>query len=590
MSHTTVKIQTLTSSESQLASVSPSNEEFTPKIFKLTIDCFDEIFEYLSLKDLQSLGQTCKTMQQVAGEYFKQNYLAAEKICTKDGIYTVYSDKEDLIDVRIWTSNFNQFMPCISHYFERIDPLRYLQSHIDEFKSIKHIRLESLNLNHDKVKLIRKILPQLEVVQIKNGQIIGNFYELMLKYCEKLKSVYVQNCKSDDGYDWLLADYPNLRHLELIPSHLHVIEELSEFFALNPKVQRFSSSGDFLWNNRNEFLMNNAKLDILEIKSNHFAGCGDSIWELLKQLHLKGFYKRLFLYTDGINQDLSIKLASLPNLETLCIRWFSGTYNLTFLSNLKELILLDGLNANDAEILANGLWKLERLYVDKVTIEDILPFIRHSVKLNKIKMLPKGDSNPDDEKAYQNYYNSYYWEYTESEDDIVQEAQVEVKVENTVPNLAKNKNESEQSNEKDSLNQSHGENLKQNEIKEKVEENSLNDHNKDDSDKSNQNDEIQVEVKVENIAVVKSVENFIANECIDEDDDDDTDDDFSNWRLLNLVALDKKRRKLPGARKITIFVRDDIFLATKWSTKYGDINLKFIEMKRSDSHEWNHYY
>ena len=52
--------------QSEMACAGCSSEEYRPKIFKLNIDCFDEIFEYLSLKDLHSLGQTYRTMQQVA--------------------------------------------------------------------------------------------------------------------------------------------------------------------------------------------------------------------------------------------------------------------------------------------------------------------------------------------------------------------------------------------------------------------------------------------------------------------------------------------------------------------------------------------
>lgn len=81
------------------------------KIFKLDIDCFDEVFEYLSLKDLHSVGQTCKFMQQVAGQYFRRNYIKAEKFTNDDGIYTVSSGSN-----RVKISGFNQFINYTSHY------------------------------------------------------------------------------------------------------------------------------------------------------------------------------------------------------------------------------------------------------------------------------------------------------------------------------------------------------------------------------------------------------------------------------------------------------------------------------------------
>lgn len=42
-------------------------------IFMLSVDHFEEIFEYLGLKDLHAISQTCKRLHQVAGYYFREN-------------------------------------------------------------------------------------------------------------------------------------------------------------------------------------------------------------------------------------------------------------------------------------------------------------------------------------------------------------------------------------------------------------------------------------------------------------------------------------------------------------------------------------
>lgn len=84
-----------------------------PKIFKLDIDCFNEIFEYLSMEDVHSVGKTCKTMQQVAGEYFRQNCSAAKNICKNDGFYTRHSREESFFDEYFYTTFFNEFKSCI---------------------------------------------------------------------------------------------------------------------------------------------------------------------------------------------------------------------------------------------------------------------------------------------------------------------------------------------------------------------------------------------------------------------------------------------------------------------------------------------
>lgn len=491
----------------EMAYAGCSSEEYSPKIFKLIIDCFDEIFEYLSLKDLHSLGQTCRTMQKVAGNYFKRNYSAAEKFCAKDGIYTTHSSRDGDINERIQTSYFNQFMPCLSHYYGVLGPIRYLHSHINEFVSTNHIYLVSLFINHEKVMLIKDILPQIEIIQIRNCSMSRNFYDLILKYCENLKCIYIQNADSsfNGKHEWLLQEYPQLEHFELMPSYPIVVDELNEFFKRNPMVQRFSTSARFLWINRNEFLKSKIELNVLEIKAEYFTEFDDfgnkiSIWDLLKQLHEYNFYKRLFIYTDHIDQELSTQLTSLSSaLEMLCIRRFGKCYNLPRLINLKELIILKGSNPTEMTILANSFKKIQRLYIENATVNDIRPFIRYSTNLNKIKLFLKDDrenqSEIDDD--YDNNAAFKYWYY---EDDA----------------------------------------------------------------KKNQNN------------------NIVENE-IEESSD-------SNGRILNLVELNEERKKLMGAKKVIIYVRDDVFLATKWATHNGDTNLSLIEMRRSDSYEWNHHF
>ncbi|XP_031636112.1 uncharacterized protein LOC116349002 [Contarinia nasturtii] len=54
---------------------------------------------------------------------------------------------------------------------------------------------------------------------------------------------------------------------------------------------------------------------------------------------------------------------------------------------------------------------------------------------------------------------------------------------------------------------------------------------------------------------------------------------------LNLIALNGERKQLSGADTVTIFVSEDIFLATKWTTDETSHGL--IELKRIMLHDWN---
>lgn len=46
-----------------------------PPALKLIVDCWEEIFEYLSFKDIHlSFSGTCKAMHKLAGHYFNEFY------------------------------------------------------------------------------------------------------------------------------------------------------------------------------------------------------------------------------------------------------------------------------------------------------------------------------------------------------------------------------------------------------------------------------------------------------------------------------------------------------------------------------------
>ncbi|XP_055306372.1 uncharacterized protein LOC129570697 isoform X2 [Sitodiplosis mosellana] len=53
--------------------------------------------------------------------------------------------------------------------------------------------------------------------------------------------------------------------------------------------------------------------------------------------------------------------------------------------------------------------------------------------------------------------------------------------------------------------------------------------------------------------------------------------------VLDIAALNKDRKKLAGARKLTIYVNERVYLATKWATT--DTSLELIELKRQTSRD-----
>lgn len=59
-------------------------------------------------------------------------------------------------------------------------------------------------------------------------------------------------------------------------------------------------------------------------------------------------------------------------------------------------------------------------------------------------------------------------------------------------------------------------------------------------------------------------------------------------KVVNLLALNREREQLPGAQKITLYVDEESYLATKWA--FGETDLKFIRLKRNTSYDWDNDY
>lgn len=58
--------------------------------------------------------------------------------------------------------------------------------------------------------------------------------------------------------------------------------------------------------------------------------------------------------------------------------------------------------------------------------------------------------------------------------------------------------------------------------------------------------------------------------------------------VIDLKEINKERQKLNEACKITIYVKDTIFMATKYAKMKTNFN--FVELKRNVTHEWEHPY
>ncbi|XP_055304997.1 uncharacterized protein LOC129569842 [Sitodiplosis mosellana] len=365
--------------------------ELLPPIFNLIVDCCFAIFDWLPLDDLHSFGQTCKWAQQVAGTYFQTNFSSTTiSSYRKDGFQVDYFGVLHNSFYTRHSTNVNSF----SRFFRE---LMIPESYILPFQnveancgaSIKHITLR-LYLSPLKIKCLKGVLQQIEGIRLQNCSIAGEFHDKFLRFCKNLRGLCVSDITGrmmGNGNDWLLRKYPTLEHFGLATGAVK-IDELKVFFEQNPNIRSFETRADFLWANKEMFMAANAmQLDTLTIFANYCNKKKHSLYNLLNKLHENGFYKQLRLQLDS-ETELE-HLISLRGLQKLMLNESIERADAlrTPFVNLRAIYL--GYNSKtdvlDAEKLARNLVNIEQVNIRYVSIENIIPFIRHCAKLRTIK-------------------------------------------------------------------------------------------------------------------------------------------------------------------------------------------------------------
>lgn len=373
--------------------------DLSSKIFKLNIDCFDELFEWLSRNDLDTLGQTCTLMQLIVGDYFQRNFRAIEIRAEEDGLYVNDTRSANFYRSAQKLHSFDKYIQKLSLCENSIgieDGVRlfcYVGKNCT--KSIKHIQFMNVLLTQIEMEWIEKILGTCETISIEDCLVKRPFYEKFPEFCGCLKNLYVKDCRWNrnvlkrTGNDWLQRSYPKLEHLTWTQSSKkgRKITELQRFFALNPQVVSFSTSFHCFWNNREFIDQPNVKLQDLTIEFDDWTWTPRNISEtyrLLNKMHEKGTYVRLHLFARYHNLDYFGQMTSLNALYSLHLHEINERYNIPQLPQLKEL-RIQYINT-DLDNLPNQLPNLERIYLKFADTKHFLPFIRHCVKLKEMKI------------------------------------------------------------------------------------------------------------------------------------------------------------------------------------------------------------
>lgn len=354
-------------SSNQVAEAGSSSVEALPRIFKLDLGCFGELFEWLSFKDLLVLRQTSKQFKRKADYYINEYY---------PGVKLGYGKV------------------IVSH--DNIEQFRYLDS--DCIKSIKAMQFHTTNLTSSEIDGIKEILNHVELLEMPNWDAREtDFYGNFLKFCPKIKCLTITDVDMDGetfmgtGNLWLQQEYPTLERFAIRDDNDGYydgveIAQLETFLKINPNIQNLCVSLHFLWENRNWLRNTDIKIDQLDIESVYIENMED-IFELLMDLHAHGFYKRLHFHAMVVYDDYMSLINSVPGLEKLhLVESNVDETNLVVPPSLRELNFGSGGDIKDPETLVNNLANVERIYVRSANFTDILPLIRSSARLKEIRV------------------------------------------------------------------------------------------------------------------------------------------------------------------------------------------------------------
>ena len=361
-----------------------------PACFKLLNDCWDQIFEYFTLTDIYTMGQTCKRMHQIVGNYIRV-YLTQHCFEFKDGRVTA----EYPYDFDVPTG-FYQFIKKLEIQVElnfSLDP--------NLFCSLDTLYFRNFKLTDIQLEYTQNVLKNVERIRLNNCIIYIDTLLNLANYCPKLKHLEIFRCDVDRFVP--LQYYPALETLELQLWRGNIqFTNLKVFLETHSNLKYFECDFRLLWANQDSLCKSNLQLNVLTV---HFHPIfydkrKYAFFDFLQQLYARGFYKRLHLhfgrqtmYFDVDN--LSDTFSTLPGLEKL-ITERDLNIDLFRLTNLKELHLWESSNfSSDWEVVAKNLKYLKCLSFFIASIDDILPFVCYSKSLKEIRIFILGNMDVD---------------------------------------------------------------------------------------------------------------------------------------------------------------------------------------------------
>lgn len=369
--------------------VDAGQQDYPPPYLKLIVDCWEDILDYLSFKDILLMAQTCKLMNRIAGHYLCVFHPRLE--------FQQVGREIELPHLRHFQlqPDFYQFISHL-HIGQRTNDIDFLLN-IPTSDSLKTLIFDHSLLAATRIRYTRNVLKHVETIHLiecRIGVHDGNIFEQFVNYCPHLKHLNLRRCRATNAH--LFSQYyPALEHLQFRlrreHSNIHMVE-LQSFLERHSNLNWFETSYQIFMINQDVINQTNVQLDCLTI---HFesatdmkSGSDGQFIDFLLNLYERGFYKSLQLSIRCTCDNATISI--LPGLESVALHT-EKLIDLSRLTNLKELHITKISSISEIDTVARDLQCLERLTIVNGSINAIASFTCHSKKLKSFTIcyLPK---------------------------------------------------------------------------------------------------------------------------------------------------------------------------------------------------------
>lgn len=395
-----------------------SNAEEEPSIFALDADCMEELFDYLPLRDLCSVGRTCKRLHRAAGKYFTQNY-PFEAINFKRN-YTRIERIERTSSRTLTYKAVQSHQTNFANYARRVVIPREIPIHGDDnnvynfiaasnYSCLKNIRFDRVNNFTEELSsciIQMNFLAQVSTIVLTDcsPEFCNSLLSRILQSFANLTNLVVRFCEDDSQSQNLMSDWryqhcPTLERFELVDfGETDFNNSVEDFLRANPQIKKLKITYNDLRFDMIQTL--GMELDELEYDCSSGNEARDQMLALIQNEAIKS----LTLWVDVTVSDEVQQMITLKDVGCLSSVRACRLYDDDddYLARIAEVVKLKKLYLNvwahisaaTLEILSKSLVNLEELHLGQ-SLFGALPFGRRLPKLRIITAQYASDSDID---------------------------------------------------------------------------------------------------------------------------------------------------------------------------------------------------